>query len=333
VKVRRIAGNVVRRSAGCSKVDLTQPKFARCGNGLFRIGTMAHHHGNRPAEIFGFPVTNRSSEADEARRTHWCPFQGKRCTKASRLLDYPFGVCSVEHHGVVGFICPHRFKEPGTIGSVPRVLQDIAAHYFGSPSIDHLEVFSEVGLPGIGTIDYVMTSVRRGPFAGQVEDFVPVEIQSDQTTGTGGLVLSMRDYMDGRDVQLHSYPFGMNTYDTIKRSVTQLFNKGLVYEAWGTKSYWVIQEYIYRNLVVRYGLKIDGFSSMDASRFALYDILPIDGRLTLTPTRILSTSVDELFQAMRDNPLAPSKDRFFELLNRRLQARRRAQLTAGMFRD
>ena len=46
----------------------------------------------------------------------------------------------------------------------------------------------------------------------------------------------------------------MNTYDTIKRSITQLLNKGIVYEAWGVKCYWVIEEYIHANLVRRYGL-------------------------------------------------------------------------------
>ena len=290
---------------------------------------MAKHHGNRPAEIFGYPIGNTSTEAVEARRVHWCPFQGKTCTKASRLLDYPFGVCSVEHHGIIGSICPHRFKDPGAVPGRPRVLVDIARHYFGDQNLDRLDLFSEVGLPGIGTIDYVIVLVRQGMFRREVEDFVPVEIQSDQTTGTGGLVLSLRDFMDGYDVQARTYPFGMNTYDTIKRSVTQLLNKGLVYEAWGAKCYWVFQEYIYRNLVHRYSIKIDGYSSTDASRFALYDIAPEGDRLVLTSTRFLSSSVNEFFQAMRDNPLAPSKDRFIELLNRKLDARLRAQLAMG----
>ena len=47
----------------------------------------------------------------------------------------------------------------------------------------------------------------------------------------------------------------MNTYDTIKRSITQLLNKAIVYEAWGVKCYWVIEEYIHTNLVRRYGLQ------------------------------------------------------------------------------
>ena len=60
----------------------------------------------------------------------------------------------------------------------------------------------------------------------------------------------------------------MNTYDSIKRAITQLMNKGIVYEAWNAKCYWVIQEYIYANLVARYGFKKDGFSPKHASVFA-----------------------------------------------------------------
>lgn len=49
----------------------------------------------------------------------------------------------------------------------------------------------------------------------------------------------------------------------------------------------------------------------------------------IQPTRFLSSSVDEFFQARRDNPLTPSKDRFIELLNRKLDVRLRAQLAMG----
>ena len=104
----------------------------------------------------------------------------------------------------------------------------------------------------------------------------------------------------------------MNTYDTIKRAITQLMNKGIVYEAWDTKCYWVFQEYIYKNLVTRYGFKENGFSSRDASRFALYNLVPKNHRLTLVPSCFISTTVDEVYQAMRDNPSLPDKDRFVQ---------------------
>ena len=152
-----------------------------------------------------------------------------------------------------------------------------------------------------------------------VEDFVTVEFQSDSTTGTGELVRGIQDYIAGRDVASESYRFGSNTYDSIKRAMTQLMNKGIVYEAWDAKCYWVVQEYIYANLVSRYGFKTDGYNPAHASRFALYDIVPNRNRLSLMPTRFISTSVDEVFRAMRNNPAMPGKDAFVSGLNKKLQ--------------
>ena len=279
---------------------------------------MAHHNaGNRPAEIFGYPPANNSGAAQQARQQHWCPFVGKACNKQSRLIDYPFGVCSAEHRGNINAVCPRRFEERGSIEGVPRVIEDIAMHYFGG--FNNVIPFAEVRLPNIGTIDYVL--VRHKPMKAEVDDFVTVEFQTDSTTGTGQLVQGLRDFVAGRDIQKQTYSFGMNTYDTIKRSVTQLLNKGIVYEAWGIKCYWVIQEYIYANLVNRYGLRKEGYSPEHASRFTLYNLVRKGNRLTLTPSRFVSTTVDDVYQAMKNNPGLPNKDIFVKVLNVKLKAK------------
>lgn len=278
--------------------------------------------GGYPAEIFGYLVENHSDEAAICRQRHWCPFINKACNKESRLLDYPFGVCSVQHHGDIRATCPRRFEESGTIDGIPRVLEDIALHYFGD--LTAVIPFAEVKLQNIGTIDYVLA--RYKPMTAKVDDFVAVEFQTDSTTGTGQIVQALRDFMAGQDVPKRGYQFGMNTYDTIKRSVTQLLNKGIVYEAWNIKCYWTIQEYIYANLVNRYGLKKEGYSSDHASRFALYQLEKHDNRLRLKPTRFVSTTVDEIYGAMRNNPGLPDKDRFVQALNAKLQAK----LAAGL---
>lgn len=278
---------------------------------------MTEHTGNRPAEIFGYPIWNQSKEAQDVRGQHWCPFLDRRCVKKSRLIDFPFGVCSAEHSGRVHTICPNRFEEQGSIEGISRVLEDIALHYFGD--FNNTVVFSEVKLPNVGNIDYVL--VRHKPMKPEVEDFVSVEFQSDSTTSTGGLVKGIRDFFQGRDLESQSYKFGMNTYDSIKRAMTQLMNKGIVYETWDTKCYWVIQEYIYANLVSRYGFKIDGFSPEHASRFALYNLVPKGDRLVLNPNRFISTTVDEVYQAMRNNPGLPGKDNFVQRLNAKLRLR------------
>jgi hypothetical protein len=278
---------------------------------------MAKMPGNRPAEVFGYPIDNQTAEAKNAHAEHWCPFVDAPCNKKSRLVKYPFGVCSVSHHGTVNAVCPRRFEERGSIQGIPRVLEDVALHYFGD--FENVIPFPEIKLPKIGSIDYVL--IRHKPMKAEVEDFVAVEFQSDSTTGTGGLVQGLKDFVAGRDLTKTSYKFGMNTYDTIKRSMAQLLNKGIVYEAWDVKGYWVIQEYIYSNLVKRYGFKQSGYASAHASRFALYDLVRKGGRLSLTPPRFISTTVDEIYQAMRNNPGLPDKDKFVAALNTKLRAR------------
>lgn len=278
---------------------------------------MTDNRGNRPAEVFGHSIHDVSLEARKARKDHWCPFTDSVCNKKSRLIDYPFGVCTVEHNAEFYTVCPSRFEEQGSIVGISRVLEDVALHYFGN--LANNIAFSEVKLPNVGTIDFVL--VRHKPMRAEVDDFVPVEFQSDSTTGTGQLVQGLQDFMTNVDVRTRKYKFGINTYDTIKRSITQLLNKGIVYEAWEIKSYWIIQEYIYANLVRRYGLKRDGYSAEYASRFALYDFSVQQNHLRLQATRFVSISVDEVYQAMRNNPGLPAKDQFVGVLNAKLNAR------------
>ena len=284
---------------------------------------MSENSGNRPSEIFGYPVWDESLAAQNDRRRCWCPFQENRCSKKSRLIDFPFGVCSVEHRGSIHAICPHRFEEQGSSQGVSRVFEDIALHYFGD--LDNTIVFSEVRLENVGSIDYVL--VRHKPMKPEVDDFVSIEFQSDSTTSMGPLVQSIRGFSQGHNIQSKSYAFGMNTYDSIKRTITQLMNKGIVYESWNTKCYWVIQEYMYANLVNRYGLKLNGFSPNDASRFALYELIRNDHSIEFRFNRFISTTVDEVYQAMRNKPGMPDKDRFVGRLNDKLRPRLSVQIT------
>lgn len=273
--------------------------------------------GNRPEEVFGYPIANASEPALAARRQHWCPFQNVRCGKKSRLLEGPFGVCSVRTGTGPKIVCPRRFEERGSLPEVPRVLEDVASHYFGDTN--NIVVFPEVKLPNVGNIDYVI--VKHRPMRPEVEDFVAVEFQADSTTGTGALVAAFREFTSGENIAERSYKFGSNTYDSLKRALTQLMNKGIVYESWGTKCYWVIQEYLYENLADRYGLAESPFQDRHSTRLALYSLRPIAGRLALERTRVLSTTVHNVYRAMRNNPRMPRKDAFVAGLNHRLQLR------------
>ena len=272
---------------------------------------------NRPAEIFGYPLANQSAQAQQVRGQHLCPFRNVPCDKKSRLLDVPFGVCSVQARAGTQVICPRRFDEGGNLAGVPRVLEDVAMHYFGDTN--NIVVFAETRMPNVGNIDFVI--VKHRAMRPEIDDFVAVEIQADSTTGTGELVRAFQEFTsDGHMADRH-YRFGANTYDSIKRAVTQLMNKGMVYEKWRTKCYWVIQEYIYANLASRFGLAEGRYRAEDSTRFALYSLAPRGERLALEATRVLSTNVDDVYQAMRNNPGIPTKDAFVRALNHKLQLR------------
>jgi hypothetical protein len=264
-----------------------------------------------PSEIFGFPVEDRSVDAQAARSRRWCPFMDKRCDKKSRLISYPFGVCSAQWSNEIIALCPHRFLQKEI------VFKDVADHHFGARH--DLLVFPEVGLSSVGSFDYVI--VKHKSLSSDVEDFVVVEFQTGQTTSTGKLVQAMKDFMHGQDVRGRSYKFGLNQYDIWKRTFTQVLNKGMVLEKWGQKIFWVVQEPIYQYFTNRYGLGKLGYSANDCTSFVVYDMPRIGSEYQLSKTRIESADVDGLLRAFREAGRVPKKDAFLNVLRRKMRAR------------
>ncbi len=174
-----------------------------------------------PSEIFGYHWENTSRVAATARQKYRCPFVGKECYKKSRLVDYPFGVCSAHVDQDDIALCPRRFLESHT------VFQDIAKVHFGT--IDNILIFSEVGLQGIGNFDFVM--VKHKPMSDVVEDFAAIEFQTGQTTSTGKLVEGFTDFMKNRTFRSGAtYNFGINYYDICMTYGRERLPKSLIRE-------------------------------------------------------------------------------------------------------
>lgn len=268
---------------------------------------MAKH----PSEMFGVPHNVHSPKAEEIREAYWCPFADQICNKKSRLISYPMGVCSVQYNNQTVAICPRRFLQGGI------VFGDIADHYFGTRS--DLLVFPEVSLRGIGSFDFVI--VKHKPLSSDVEDFVVVEFQTDQTTGTGKLVQALEDYLREGMFEDKSYSFGLNTYDTLKRSFTQILNKGIVLEQWRQKVYWVFQEPVYQNFTSRYNLEEMRYNPSHTTVFTVYDLARREDQYQLTQARLESSTIDDLFSAFRNNPNVPGKDMFIETLQHKIKAK------------
>ena len=273
---------------------------------------MAKH----PAEVFGYPIKSVSELSKKGSKKYWCPFAKNKCNKQSRLIRYPMGVCSVRYDDSIVALCPRRFLQDNI------VFKNIADHYFKTRN--DLVVFSEIGLSHTGTFDYVM--VKHKPFSSDIEDFVVIEFQTGQTTSTGQLIQGLKDCMKGEDVEGKSYGFGLNLADIWKRSFTQIFNKGIVMENWGHKIFWVVQEPVYQDFLNRYNLNGMAYHDEHATVFAIYDIKKEFGKYNLFDTKIESSTIDDLFNAFRNNPNIPSKETFVNKLKTKLTAKMELKL-------
>ncbi|MBI4764924.1 MAG: hypothetical protein HY787_10005 [Deltaproteobacteria bacterium] len=273
-----------------------------------------------PSEIFGYYWKDSSIEAKSAREAHNCPFHDSQCYKKSRLVDYPFGVCTAYTDGQEIALCPRRFLEKGII------FRDISKDHFGS--IDNILVFSEVGLPGIGNFDFIM--VKHKPLSTVVEDFVVIELQTGQTTSTGKLVQGFKEFMGaGTLAPQATYNFGINTYDIWKRTFTQILNKGIILEKWKRKIFWVVQEPIFEYFRHKYRLGSIQYDPSHTSVFLLYDLNLTDNRLVLSQTKKYSSTIDALFEAFRKNDDIPPVEKFVE----RLQTKVDSDLKLGLRLD
>ncbi|MCX7886533.1 MAG: NotI family restriction endonuclease [Verrucomicrobiae bacterium] len=272
-----------------------------------------------PSEIFGYPYYNTTPTAQETRAKHWCPFVNKACCKQSRLINYPFGVCTAHVNDEEIALCPRRFLDGHT------VFTDIAQHCFHTTN--DILVFSEVGLTDIGNFDFVM--VKHKPMSSEIEDFAAIEFQTGQTTNTGKLVQGLKDFMAGQIINYKPYGFGVNFFDIWKRTFAQVLNKGVIMEIWKKKIYWVVQEPVYKFFEAKYNLQHLAYKPQHSTVFALYDLVPERQSFALKTSRKISASMDQLFDAFRTNPNIPPLEKFLSGLKRKIETQAQISLHLG----
>ncbi len=252
-----------------------------------------------PNEIFTYPLHNRAEITRQIDHNYHCRFLGRPCDKQSRLVPYPMGICSANHTIAKAIICPHRFLESKT------VFTDICHTMFGDTN--NVLLFSEVRLENVGSFDFVL--VKHHPISNKMADFCIVELQSDSTTGTGGLVEAMQDFMANKDITEQRYKFGLNTYNTIKLSYTQMLIKGQVMEKWGKQIFWVMQKYVFDNMVERFRLNSMDYNPQTSTQYILYDLFPQPDIFELKLVDKKSSTIANLLKAFTHQP-APNLDKF-----------------------
>jgi len=179
------------------------------------------------------PVVELYGVSTAGARTNWgvlvsrqhCPFLGRRCVKTRKSQpSITIGTCTVlwgqKERPVI--ICPHRLLQRQQVFT--DCLHLLSLHEPGN----ELHVVPEISIPG-GSVDYFLVSAR----SGKVRDFVGVELQTLDTTGTvwparqqflkEAGVRTARSAGAGRG-------YGMNWKMTAKTTLVQLHHKTQTFE-------------------------------------------------------------------------------------------------------
>jgi hypothetical protein len=211
---------------------------------------------NAILELFGLTATVASTKRWQAVvGKQLCPFLGRKCLKVRKSRpDISIGACSVRYgrDDKHILICPYRFLERKQVFT--DCLQLLTLHQPGH----ELHLIPEVSIPG-GSVDYFLASVCNG----KVKDFVGVELQTLDSTGTiwptrqrllkeKGLKASARDASSNK-------PFGVNWKMTAKTILVQLHHKIETFEHLGKHLVLVIQDHLFHYMAEQFNL--DGLAA------------------------------------------------------------------------
>lgn len=266
-------------------------------------------------EVFGFPIENESARAKRYRDNKLCPYNNivSNCTKNS--IEFPLGVCSLNHKGKQVIICPIRFREDWTI------ISDAANFIFdGKATWTHV---GEVRLKdkhdkSAGNIDYVLVSYDE---KGRVLDFGSLEVQAVYISGnlTGPFTAYLEvPSPDFSWTQAFKFPKPDYLSSSRKRLIPQIIAKGSILKQWNKKQVVALQSSFYNTLPV-----LPEFDKEESDfAFFLYDLLPDKETkvLSLKLQRIVYTQFSSALEQIAKFE-AGSISKFAEILQKKLDAK------------
>lgn len=170
-------------------------------------------------ELFGVSTANQDTKWEEILKNQICPFTKKRCYKVRKSEpSISIGTCTVRYgsENVPVIICPNRLLQKRKV--FMDCLHLLQLHQPGND----IHVVPEITVPG-GSIDYIIASVKNG----KVVDFVGVEFQTLDTTGT--VWPQRQKFLKDKGFEVAepdmSKSYGMNWKMTAKTILIQLHHK------------------------------------------------------------------------------------------------------------
>lgn len=269
------------------------------------------------AEVFGFPITNKTAEAARYRKNALCPFGNvvPNCTKDK--ANDPLGVCSIYDAGEVVITCPIRFRERWIIA------EDAAGFFF--PAGTKWTTLSEVRLKdkhgkSAGNIDVVICSYD---VKGRVTDFGALEVQAVYISGN--VRNPFEHYMEDPDGRSDfnwsghpNYPAPDYLSSSRKRLAPQLIFKGGIINAWKKRIAVALNQGFFNTLPA---LRQVNPAEADIAWF-VYDLVNTGGQASYALKRVntIYTKFDDALQKItRSEP--GDVNSFMELLQGKVDAK------------
>jgi len=170
-------------------------------------------------ELFGVSTANQDVKWAEILKKQICPYTKKRCYKVRKSEpSISIGTCTVRYgtENVPVIICPNRLLQKRKV--FMDCLHLLQLHQPGND----IHVVPEITVPG-GSIDYIIASVKNG----KVVDFVGVEFQTLDTTGT--VWPQRQKFLKDKGFEVAepdmTKSYGMNWKMTAKTILIQLHHK------------------------------------------------------------------------------------------------------------
>lgn len=247
---------------------------------------------SKVVELFGHATSNSTLDWSQTVSLQLCPYLNKRCYKVRKSdPGISIGSCTVTYGTPPTpiIICPARLIERGQI--FMDCLHLLTQHQPGN----ELHIVREVSIPG-GSVDYFLVSAAQG----KVKDFVGIELQTLDTTGTvwpeRQRLIRELGLTPSDDAETSAKGYGMNWKMTAKTILVQMHHKVQTFEHLNKKLVLVVQNCLlaYMSQEFRFDHLKNPAVIGDSMHFHAYQMLAPegDGDLRLSMAARLSTDAD-----------------------------------------
>jgi hypothetical protein len=237
------------------------------------------------AELYGLP-TIQLADWKAVATAQQCPFLNRKCLKNRKSKpEVTIGTCTMTYgrQPQPVMICPFRLLERSQIFT--DCVHLLKLHEPGN----ELRIVAELAVPG-GSIDYCLVSVRDG----KPRDFVGVELQTLDTTGTvwpeRQRFLRRHKIRVRRADAASDKPFGMNWKMTAKTTLVQLNHKIATFEHLCKRLVLVLQDCLLNYMRGEFAFDhIKGVRDGDPMQFHAYELRREAAAYTLRLKERIST--------------------------------------------